>query len=221
MGEVKLFWTWSSPFAQRIVWALKLKDIDYELIYEDLENKSSLLLEYNPIHKKVPVLIHNGTPICESLVIIEYIDETWNTSTHRLLPDDPLARSNARFWAKFNDEQVMPSVLNIYVSEGIEQEKAKAPALENLNIVEKRLIGKKFFSGETLGFLDIVFGWIANHLEIVEETSGVKLLDEEKFPLISAWKDRFSDIPIVKENKPNRDMLITKYRYMRGYILSQ
>lgn len=105
MGEVKLFWTWSSPYAQRIVWALKLKGVEYETMYEDLGNKSCLLLKYNPIHKKVPVLLHNGTPICESLVILEYVDETWNT-TARLLPKDPLARANARFWAKFNDDQV-------------------------------------------------------------------------------------------------------------------
>lgn len=105
MGEVKLFRTWSSPFALRIVWALKLKGVEYETIYEDLANKSSSLLEYNPVHKKVPVLLHNGIPICESLVILEYIDETWNKGV-RFLPEDPLARANARFWAKFNDEQV-------------------------------------------------------------------------------------------------------------------
>lgn len=105
MEEVKLFRTWSSPFALRVVWALKLKGIEYETIYEDLANKSSLLLKYNPVHKKVPVLLHNGKPICESLVILEYIDETWNKTTP-LLPKDPLARATTRFWAKFNDEQV-------------------------------------------------------------------------------------------------------------------
>lgn len=108
MEEVKLFSSWSSPYARRIVWALKLKGIEHETVDEDLKNKSPLLLKYNPIHKKVPVLLHNGTPICESLVILEYIDETWNKTT-RLLPEDPLARANIRFWAKFNDEQVSQS----------------------------------------------------------------------------------------------------------------
>ncbi|KAJ0623280.1 putative glutathione transferase [Helianthus annuus] len=219
MGEVKLFRTWSSPYALRIVWALKLKGIVYETIYEDLANKSSLLLEYNPVHKKVPVLLHNGTPICESLVILEYIDETWNT-TARFLPEDPLARATTRFWAKFNDDRVVTSIFRAYVTQGAEQEEAIGPALENLDIVEKQLIGKNFFSGESFGFLDLVFGWIAKYLGIFEETGGIKLLDEDRFPLILAWKDKFCDIPVIKESWPDQEKLITKFQLMREHFIS-
>ncbi|KAK9058207.1 hypothetical protein SSX86_023047 [Deinandra increscens subsp. villosa] len=219
MEEVKLFRTWSSPFALRVVWALKLKGVEYETVYEDLANKSSSLLEYNPVHKKVPILLHNGTPICESLVILEYIDERWNT-TARFLPEDPLARATARFWAKFNDDQVAPSVFRAYVSQGVEQEEAIGPALEKLDIVEKQLTGKKFFGGESFGFLDLVFGWIAKYLGIFEETGGIKLLEQDRFPQILEWKDRFSDIPVVKENWPDHEKLIAKFRLMRDYFNS-
>ncbi|KAI3826877.1 hypothetical protein L1987_00936 [Smallanthus sonchifolius] len=212
MEEVKLFWTWSSPYAQRIVWALKLKGVEYETMYEDLANKSRLLLEYNPVHKKVPVLLHNGTPVCESLVILEYVDETWNTAA-RLLPEDPLARATARFWAKFNDNQHGHS--KHISAKGWSKRKQR-----NIDIVEKHLTGKKFFSGETLGFLDLVFGWIAVYLDIVEETSGIKILDKERFPLISAWMENFSHAPVIEENRPDREKLISKYKLMREYFIS-
>ncbi|MBA0751866.1 hypothetical protein Gogos_000759 [Gossypium gossypioides] len=65
--EVKLLKTWSSPFGLRPVWVLKLKCIQYESIDEDLSNKSALLLQLNPIYKKIPVLVHNGKPLLPSI----------------------------------------------------------------------------------------------------------------------------------------------------------
>lgn len=102
--ELKLCRTWSSPYALRVVHALKIKGVEYETVLEDLTKKSASLLEYNPVHKKVPILLHNGRPVCESLGILEYIDEVWKQSP--LLPQDPYEKAMARFWAKFGDEKV-------------------------------------------------------------------------------------------------------------------
>ncbi|RVW63463.1 putative glutathione S-transferase [Vitis vinifera] len=66
-----------SMFGMRVRVALAEKGLKYEYREEDLWNKSPLLLEMNPVHKKIPVLIHNGKPICESLIIVQYIDEVW------------------------------------------------------------------------------------------------------------------------------------------------
>ena len=110
--KVKLVGFWYSPFVFRVKLALSLKGIEYEYVEEDISNKSPMLLQLNPVHKKVPVLIHNGKPILESLVIIEYIDEIWKD--HPLLPEDPVERATSRFWAKFVDDKV--KVLNAYKS---------------------------------------------------------------------------------------------------------
>ena len=103
MAELKLIASSLSLFCTRIEWALKLKGVEYEYLEEDLRNKSPLLLSYNPVHKKVPVFVHNGKPIAESLIVLEYIEETWKDSP--LLPEDPFEKAMARFWAKFADER--------------------------------------------------------------------------------------------------------------------
>ena len=104
-NKVTLHGFWASPYAKRVELALKLKGIPYEYVEEDLANKSSLLISYNPVYKKVPVLVHNGKPIVESLIILEYIDETWKNGP-KLLPEDPYKRAQVRFWTSFLEQQV-------------------------------------------------------------------------------------------------------------------
>lgn len=104
-NEVVLLGFWPSPFVARVKIALAEKGVQYEYKEEDLENKSSLLLQMNPIHKKVPVLIHNGKPLSESLIVVQYIDEVWKDGPP-LLPSDPYLRSQAMFWADFVDKKV-------------------------------------------------------------------------------------------------------------------
>ncbi|TKY49321.1 glutathione S-transferase [Spatholobus suberectus] len=101
-----------SPFGMRVRIALAEKGIKYEYKEEDLRNKSPLLLQMNPVHKKIPVLIHNGKPICESLIAVQYIEEVWK-DRNPLLPSDPYQRSQARFWADYVDKKA----LNILIIE--------------------------------------------------------------------------------------------------------
>ncbi|KAL2935122.1 Glutathione S-transferase U10 [Bienertia sinuspersici] len=103
--KVVLHGMWASPFVRWVKIALKIKGITYEYVEENIKQKSEMLLKYNPIHQKVPVLVHNEKPIVESLIILQYIDDTWNNSPY-LLPSNAYSRSMVRFWAEFILNQV-------------------------------------------------------------------------------------------------------------------
>ncbi|KAF5190216.1 Glutathione s-transferase u8 [Thalictrum thalictroides] len=221
--EVKLLGLWSSPFPVRVIWALKLKGIEYEYIEEKdlMQNKSPLLLQSNPVLKKVPVLIHGGKPICESLNILEYIDEVW--SHNRLLPEDPYEKAVVRFWAKFAEEKLVESARTMLTSEGEELEKEVKQLEEALDILEKEMkdLKKKFFGGESIGYLDLVLAWSVLWLEIIEELScGKKISDTHRYPTFNRWMEDVKNINIIKENLPSKDQLTVYLLYVRNLALA-
>ncbi|PHT72298.1 putative glutathione S-transferase [Capsicum annuum] len=209
MADVKLLGLWYSPYSNRVEWALKIKGEEYEYIEDDLHNKSPLLLELNPIHKKIPVLIHNGKPICESMVIVEYIDETFEGPP--ILPKDPYDRAIARFWAKFFAEKE-PATGKSFFLKGEEQEKANEETYEMLKVLDNELKDKKFFVGDSYGFADIAANMMGLWVGVFEEASGVLLATREKFPNFCAWRDEYINCSQNKEYLPSRDELIAYFK---------
>ncbi|NP_001234082.1 uncharacterized protein LOC543813 [Solanum lycopersicum] len=212
MGEVKVHGIFAGPFNKRVELALKLKGVKYEYIEEDRSNKSDELVKYNPIYKQVPVLVHNGKPICESIIILEYIDDTWENNTIPLLPKHPYQRSMARFLAKLIDEKLMGAMYKVCYGKGEEREKGCDETFEVLKYLDNELQNKKFFGGDSIGFVDIVASYIALWFGAIQEAIGMELLTEQKFPKLSKWIDEFLCCRIVKENLPNREVLVLLYK---------
>ncbi|CAJ2659376.1 unnamed protein product [Trifolium pratense] len=202
--EVILLDFWPSPFGMRIRIALAEKGIKYEYKEEDLlSNKSPLLLEMNPVHKKVPVLIHNGKPIAESLIAVQYIDEVWNDKSP-LLPSDPYQRSQARFWADFVDKKKIYEVAkNLWTKKGEEQEAAKKEFIEIIKLLEQELGDKTYFGGDKLGFVDVAlipfYTWFKGY-EIFGNFNV-----EKECPKFIAWAKRCIKIESVSKSLPDQD----------------
>ncbi|XP_058209406.1 glutathione S-transferase U8-like [Rhododendron vialii] len=215
---VKLLGFWVSPFSFRVEWALRLKGVEYEYIEEDVFNKSPLLLELNPVHKKVPVLIHGDKVILESFIILEYIDETWKQFP--IMPQDPYDRAMARFWAKFAEEKFMMSACSAMCTEGEDKEAYLKEAVECLEKIEQELIkGKsKFFSGESIGYLDIAIGWISYWLPVWEEVGSMTIADPTRFPATASWTENFCSHPAVKDRLPPRDKMVVDFQCRRKEI---
>ncbi|XP_027344287.1 probable glutathione S-transferase isoform X1 [Abrus precatorius] len=199
--EVVLLDFWPSPFGMRVRIALAEKGVKYEYKEEDLKNKSPLLLQMNPVHKKIPVLIHNGKPICESLIAVQYIEEVWKDKSP-LLPSDPYQRAQARFWADYVDKKVYDLGRKIWSAKGEEKETAKKEFIEVLKLLEEQLGDKAYFGGDNLGFVDVslipFYTWFKAY-----ETFGTLNIESE-CPKFIAWAKRCMQKESVSKSLPDQ-----------------
>ncbi|XP_047969130.1 glutathione S-transferase U17-like [Salvia hispanica] len=201
---VKLLGAGQSPFVNRVVLALEMKSVDYELVEMNRHEKPELLLKSNPIHKKIPVLIHGDSSICESLIIIQYIDDAWSHAPS-ILPTDPYDRATARFWATFVDDKLVPLLGQIWGGEGEEANAlAFEKAMEAFVLLEEAFIscskGKAFFGGDDVGYLDIALGSFIGSIRVIEMMNGsTKILNEAKTPRLAGWAERLYSDSLVKD----------------------
>ena len=101
---LKLYHHNISVCAQKVRIALDEKGIPWKGQEVDLmreEHLSPAFLKINP-RGLVPVLIHDGVPISESTVILEYIEDVFPDPPLR--PSTPLGRATMRTWTKVPDE---------------------------------------------------------------------------------------------------------------------
>ncbi|XP_050367879.1 probable glutathione S-transferase isoform X4 [Argentina anserina] len=199
--EVVLLDYWLSPYGMRLRIALALKGIEYEFKEENLSNKSPLLLQSNPVHKKIPVLIHSGKPICES-VALQYIDEVWNDKAP-LFPSDPYVRSQAKFWLDFVDKKVILLWRKIWTTKGEEVEAATKEFIDCIKLLEAELGDKPFYGGETLGFVDVALVPIYSWFYVYEKFGNFSV--ERECPKLFACVKRCFEKESVSKSLPDQD----------------
>lgn len=210
---MKLLGVAVSPFALRVRMALQMKGVGYEYIEQDLFNKSELLVASNPVHKKVPVLIHGSKPICESSAIVQYVDEAWATGGPSILPADPYQRAVARFWAAYVDDKVFPAWVAI-MRAATEEERAEklAAAQDVVELMEGAFAecsgdgeeeeDKDFFGGDSVGYVDLALGSNLFWFQPLHEMFGVTVIDAGKAPRLAAWAERFLETEVAKVVAP-------------------
>lgn len=116
---------WLCPFSRKVRIVLAEKELDFELKFEKFWERRDEFLSLNPAGQ-VPVLVEpDGTALCESAAICEYLDETFSAET--LLGVDARARAETRrlvawfdlkFYAEVTQNLVDEKVLKRFMSMG-------------------------------------------------------------------------------------------------------
>lgn len=105
MAELVLFNAPQSTCSQRVRFVLQAKGLAFEERKLDLFAGDQLKPDYLRINPNgvVPSLLHDGRPVTDSSVIMEYLDEVF-PAPERLVPDEAVERARMRTLMRFIDE---------------------------------------------------------------------------------------------------------------------
>jgi glutathione S-transferase len=100
-----------STCSQKVRLVLHEKGLEFDGIKLDLAKKDQLKPEYLAINPNgvVPTLVDDGTPIIESSVICEYLDEKF-PEPQQLMPEDLVERARVRAWMHYIEEVAVPAI---------------------------------------------------------------------------------------------------------------
>ncbi len=159
------------------------------------DTKKADYLKLNP-NGKVPLLVHDGTPIWESAAITMYLGEMFGVEK-KLYPAPGPQRGIAMKWIVWTNVTIGDAVarftrntMDWYPAEqqnAKAAEAARADVLNCLRIIDEALEGKDFLLGDyTLAdtHLSSFVGWL-KHMKF----------DFKAYPRVSAWTDRCSSRP--------------------------
>ncbi|URE36893.1 glutathione s-transferase [Musa troglodytarum] len=108
-----------------------------------------------------------------------------------LLPADPYARAQARFWADFVDMRFFEYGSRLWKLKGEAQAAAKEEFILILKLLEGELGAKKYFGGDAFGFVDIALAPFVSWFYSYETCAGFSI--EEAAPKVAAWGKRCMD----------------------------
>jgi glutathione S-transferase len=173
------------PYCARVRIVLAEKDIEYETVIVDLDNRPAWIVELNPPRGRVPVLEEGGLVLPESVVLMEYLDELHPDPP--LLPADSAERALSRLRIERFDDFGKP-YYDLYFDRPAKSLERFQAELES---VDARLAAQPFLGGSEYTVADIAYvPWILR--------LGPRLgIDIGPYEALSSWLDRMLERPAI------------------------
>lgn len=204
------------PYVQRAAIVLREKGVPFHRRDVDLGNKPDWFLAVSPLGK-TPVLLVDETPIFESMVICEYLDESF---AHPLHPMSTLTRAQHRAWIEFGSS-ILNLIGNFYSArDELALERAAAQIHARFVLVEAALTeGGPFFMGARFSLIDAVYGPIFRYFETFDRIGAFGFFDGlEKLP---QWRNALLQRPSVRDAVgADYDQLLLEFLKARNSALS-
>lgn len=181
------------PYVQRAAIVLIEKDIRFEREYIDLANKPNWFKTISPLGK-TPVLLAEKTPIFESMVICEYLEEIANPKLH---PSNPINKAQHRAWIEFGSS-ILNDIGTLYNAANEKPFNEKSQQIKNkFSQLENVLINGPYFSGESFTLVDAAFGPVFRYFDVFDTFYKGDWFND--FPKLENWKNNLMKRPSIQQ----------------------
>jgi len=200
---MKLIGNHTSPFVRKVRIVLAEKKIEYDFELENPGAPDTKVPAHNPLGK-IPVLIlDDETPLFDSRVIVEYIDNV--TPNNKLLPAPNRERAEVKRWEAAADGLLDAAVAMIYESRRAKKEQSPAwierqqgKVLRTLEFMSEQLGENAHCMGTHFSLADVAVGTALGYL-------GFRFPDikwQESHPNLGKLFDKLMQRPSFAETAP-------------------
>lgn len=203
------------PYVQRAAIVLAEKGVAFERRVVDLANKPDWFLAISPLGK-TPVLLVGETPIFESSVICEYLDDTL---APRLHPADLLTRAQHRSWMEFGSA-VLNQIAGLYSAPDAATLRVRRDELATrFARLEAALTDGPLFAGHGFSIVDAVFAPVFRYFDVFETFTDLDLFAQT--PKLRAWRTALAQRPSVRDAvTPDYDARLLAFLRQRSSALT-
>lgn len=167
---LKLLYSATSPYARKVRIVAAEKKIELDLLPVDPWNEAADLAAANPLGKVPTLLLDDGTPLFDSRVIVEYLDQV--SPLHRLLPENPRERIMVKRW-----EAAADGLCDAAVAARLESirpdrapsstaliERQREKIARTLDFFERELADREYCVGKAITLADVAVGAALGYL---------------------------------------------------------
>ena len=182
---MKLIGSYTSPFVRKVRIVLAEKKMECEFDINSPWTADSAVPNHNPLGKIPVLLLDDGTPLFDSRVIVEYIDNV--TPNNKLFPAPNRERIEVKRWEALADGLLDAAVAALLEGKRPDGEKSAGWIERQLGKVDRSLafmadeLGEKnFCMGTHFSMADIAVGTALGYLSF-------------RFPAID-WQERHANL---------------------------
>ena len=181
------------PYVQRAAIVLAEKGVPFERRDIDLANKPDWFLKVSPLGK-TPVLLVGGTPIFESAVICEYLEET---ALPRLHPANPLQRAQHRSWIEVGSA-LLNAIGAFYSAADETALLARAADIRSRLVQVEAALGEgPYFAGESFSIVDAAFWPAFRYFDVFDSIDDFGFWSD--LPKVVRWHRALATRPSVAD----------------------